>query len=414
MNTGTARVTAFRNSVKAMVPVMIGFLIVTTGNTKPSASTIRGDLSDECVELRGMANAAGDASPFVTACLSRLADRATLRLPPGTYHLRTPLAVSRPVTIETTAPSPIQACRRADSTGCAVFVLEEMPRQYVSGVMPIEIMAPDVTFRSIAVIGSDMRSAEWQRQVCLNDSTRPLGGGVRVRGTGFRLQNALIRNVSCYTALEIVTSAERPSVFDSTIGPNGSHDVNQMWADGITIHDANGAHIERNYFRDNTDVQLVFGGCRHCVVKGNTFRHSAAFEHASFAELMLHAWPNTSGDFTASITSLNNIDCNKARRCGFGIMIGGEPWYPSRASGGTVSKNRITNTLLALNVDRLTGPMTITDNVISRSGGIANSDCGRISWPAANISPSSLSVVHSDIKGFASISTSKCILLRQP
>jgi hypothetical protein len=187
-----------------------------------------------------------------------------------------------------------------------------------------------------------------------------------------------------------------------------------MWADGVTIHDTSGAHVEGNHFRDNTDVQLVFGGCRGCTVKGNIFRHSAAFAHASFAELMLHSWPNTSGDFTGSITSQNNIDCNKARRCGYGIMIGGEPWYPARTFGGAVSNNRIANALLAMNVDQLTGPMTIIGNVITRSGGDANSDCGRKIWPAANISPSSLKLVQTDINDFASMSTAKCILLRKP
>lgn len=394
--------------------LFISLLIATVGFLQPTAGVTNASLPNECVKLNEVANAQEDASPSIMACISRLADHATLRLLPGEYHIRTPLIVSRPITIETAVSFPARSCRIADSNGCAVFILEEIPKQPLPAMMPIEIHAPDVTLRAIAVTGSNTRSAAWKRRVCLDNNTRPLGGGIRVRGSGFRLQNALIRNVNCYSALEIVGSAKHPSVFDNTIGPNGSHDIHLMWADGLTIHDASGALVERNFFLDNTDVQLALGGCRECIIKENIFRHSGVFVHASFAELLVHAWPNTSGNFTGSILSRNDIDCSKAKRCGFGIMIGGEPWYPSQTFGGTVSDNRIANALLALNVDLLTGPMKITNNRVSRSGGIANSDCGRKIWPAANISPSSLKFAQTDLKDFASVSTSKCIILRQP
>jgi hypothetical protein len=392
----------------------ISLMISTAGSAQPSAGSTEKSLPSECLKLRELAHTQGDASPIITACISSLPDHATLRLSPGQYHLRTPLMISRPITIETAALNPARACRNGDSNGCAVLILEEMLSPRVASTMPIEIEASDVTLRAIAVTGNNTRNADWERQVCLANNTRPLGGGIRVRGSGFRLQDALIRNVRCHSALEIVASAGSPNIFDSTIGPNGTHDVHLLWADGVTIHDTHDARVEGNLFLDNTDVQLIFGGCRDCIVSGNIFRHSAAFAQASFAELMIHAWPNTSGNFTGSTISQNDIDCGKAKRCGYGIMIGGEPWYSSKTFGGTVSNNHIDNASLALNVDLLTGPMTITNNRISRSGGIANSDCGRKTWPAVNISPPSLKLVRTDIRDFASMSTAKCIVLRQP
>lgn len=404
---------AFSVTLSVIVLMLINLTIPVTSHAQPTANSIK-SIPSECIKLRGLANTQNDASPSVAACISRLPDYATLHLQPGEYHLRTPLIVSRPIAIETKAQKLTGACRKGDSAGCAVFVLDTMSKQFAHGVMPIEITAPDVTLRTIAVIGSNARSLDWQKQICLNEGTRPLGGGIRVRGSGFRLQGALVRNVSCYSALEIVGSAKNPSILDNTIGPNGTHNVQQMWSDGITIQDTDGARVEGNHFLDNTDVQLIFGGCRNCIIRANTFRHSNAFSHASFAELMLHAWPNTSGDFTGTITSLNDIDCNRAKRCGYGIMIGGEPWYPALTFGGTILNNRVANALLALNVDKLTGPMTITGNVIKRSGGIANSDCGRKTWPAINISPLSLRLIRTDIDDFSSMTTSNCILLRQP
>ncbi len=42
-----------------------------------------------------------------------------------------------------------------------------------------------------------------------------------------------------------------------------------MWADGLTVIDGVDDVIRDNVFRDNTDVQLVLGGCRRCTVTDN-------------------------------------------------------------------------------------------------------------------------------------------------
>lgn len=393
--------------------VIVATLVALQASTASQASA-RAALPGVCQALDGLANKPADASPAIAACLSQLSPGAILSLAPGHYRLGTPLMIGRPVTIETRAPSSPAACRQGNASRCAVLVVGQMAAQPARGIMPVEIVASNVTLRSIAIVGDTRRSADWERQVCLNDGTRSLGGGVRVKGTGFRLQNALIRNFSCYTGMEVVATAARPAIINSTIGPNGTHNLPQMWADGVTIHDSSGARIEGNVFRDNTDVQLIFGGCRDCTIRRNIFRHSASFAHASFAELMLHAWPNSSGNFSGSVTSGNDINCGASRRCGYGIMIGGEPWYPARTSGGMISDNRVAGALVALNVDRLTGAMTLVRNSVSRSGGSADSDCGRKTWPAINIAPRSVDLAKTDLKQFASMDTRKCILLRRP
>lgn len=406
-----ARLVVVLATFSAVLAVLLTLITlqIWTGNQ----ANARGTLVDVCQSLNKLANKPADASPAIAACLSQLPPYATLSIAPGKYHLGTPLKVNRPITIETLAPSPTD-CRQGNANHCAVFIVGQMAMQSSNGVMPVEIVASHVTLRSIAIIGDDGRSADWERKVCLNDRMRPLGGGIRVRGTEFHLENALIRNFSCYTAIEVVATALHPSIINSTIGPNGKHDSPQMWADGVTIHDSNSAKIERNLFLDNTDVQLILGGCRDCIIVDNVFRHSTSFSHASFAELMLHSWPNTSGSFSSSVISGNDINCGPLRRCGYGIMIGGEPWYPARTSGGIVSDNNIASAVVALNVDRLTGTMTLMRNTVSSSGGFANSDCSRRTWPAINIAPRSVGLVRTDVKEFASIDTTKCILLRRP
>ncbi|MFN3795987.1 MAG: right-handed parallel beta-helix repeat-containing protein [Sphingobium yanoikuyae] len=365
-----------------------------------------------CASMDLVRNSGKDATPALTECIGKMAGKGALRLSAGTYQLLTPLVIDRTVTIETASPPSGPACSRDTGANCAVMAIGQMQAQPTAGVMPIEVSAPDVRFRSMAIVGKGDKDAAWQRSICLDPHSRPLGGAVRVRADNFEMANVLLKGTSCYTALEIVKGVKGVALNGNVIGPNGNHKIKDMWSDGVTVHDATNAVIENNIFQDNTDVQLIFGGCVACRIAKNRFIHSGDVVHASFAELMLHAWPDTSGNFAGSVTSGNSIDCGANRRCGYGIMIGGEPWYPSRASGGTVSGNRVNNALMGVNVDKLTGPMDIGDNIVANSGGTAKSDCGTEKWPAINISPDSQKFVLEKIAGFASIKTSRCLLNR--
>jgi hypothetical protein len=139
---------------------------------------------------------------------------------------------------------------------------------------------------------------------------------------------------------------------------------------------------------------LIFGGCRNCLVSRNRFRHSKNPAGGAFAELMLNAWPHTtSGRYDGAVVADNDIDCGPLKNCGFGLMIGGTPWYSkptdSRVAGGTVTRNTIRNAMLGLNVDSLAGPMTITDNQVLSSGGRFEGTCGMRDLPAINVAPES-------------------------
>lgn len=366
-----------------------------------------------CAAMEHVRDSGKDATPVITECLENQGGEGALKLLPGKYQLLTPLVIKRSVTITTANVASEEICSKDTGEHCAVLAIGPIPPQSTIGVMPIEVAAKNVRFHSIAIIGPGNQDIAWQRRICLDQHARPLGGGVRVKADGFEMTNVLLKNASCYTAMEVIKGVGHTKFIGNTIGPNGNHKENQMWSDGITIHDGTGIVIESNIFRDNTDVQLVLGGCLNCNIHNNKFIHSNDFLRSSFAELMLHAWPGTSGNFSSSITSGNSIDCGQYRRCGYGLMIGGEPWYPSKAFGGTVRGNRIKNALLGLNVDKLTGTMDIKDNIILSSGGIANSDCGEKSWPAVNISPESQKFLVKKMPEYRSINTEKCLLNRR-
>jgi len=279
--------------------------------------------------------------------------------------------------------------------------------------MAIEVVADRVMLDRLTIRGVGLSGR--LRGACAKPEQRPIGGGLRVVGVaGFMMRRSVLRDFTCYTALEVTPGARDLRIEKNLFGPNGDHRPGKMWTDGLTIHDAVGAIVLDNRFVDNTDVQLVLGGCRNCRVERNRLRHSGAFANAAFAELMLHAWPNTSGNFTGTMVADNHIDCGSQRRCGYGIMIGSAPWYPGPAGGGIVTRNVVRNALMAINIDALTAPMEIRGNKVRASGGRHRSDCGVRDWPAVNVSPGSAKLLRGDPSDVTegTVDTRGCLLAR--
>ena len=96
-------------------------------------------------------------------------------------------------------------------------------------------------------------------------------------------------------------------------------------------------------------------------------------------------------------------------------MIGSAPWYAGRTAGGTVSGNSVSNALVGINIDALTGPMAVRGNKVRTSGGRHRSDCGVRDWPAVNVAPGSLRLVRGDPSDVAegSVTTRGCLLARE-
>ena len=370
---------------------------------------------DACARLEQASGAPADAAPLLHACLSTLQPGASLALVPGVYTLRTTLVIDRPVTLTTrglAADAP--GCRADGDPRCAMLAIGQIDGAATDGAMPVEITAPNVTLSHLVIRGAKGIKPARDKRLCADPRTRPLGGGIRVRAAGFMLARSVVRDMACYTAIEMLPGVDRPVVRENIIGPNGDHRPGERWADGVTIHDATNAIFAENSFFDNTDVQLIFGGCRDCTVTGNVFRHGGSFAGSSFAELMIHSWPHTSGAYDGSVFSNNDVDCGAAIRCGFGILVGANPWYPGKASGGTVKDNRVKRAMIGLNVDGLTGPVTFGANAVSGSGGRFGSGCGTRTWPAVNIAPASRGFVRGAMPMAGSLDTRTCLLNRKP
>lgn len=346
-----------------------------------------------CPALNALANQAADAGPALQKCLDQTPAGATLAVAPGSYQLATPIRVSHPLTLQTVGPLSGKPCwQAADDKRCAHFVVSMQAKALGPAwqhQMPVEITGDKVTFAHLILSGVRGRDPANDRALCQSPKLKSMGGGLRVSGDHFALLGSALTTFTCYTAMEVISKGA-VVVKDDFVAANGNHLVHDMWSDGVTIHDAVGATVEDNIFVDNTDVQLIFGGCRNCLVSHNRFRHSKNPAGGSFAELMLQAWPHsTSGRYDGTVVSYNDIDCGPLKLCGFGLMIGGAPWYSVPTAGGTVTHNTIRNAMLGLNVDNLTGPMTITDNQVVNSGGRFESTCGTRNAPAVNVAPPS-------------------------
>lgn len=371
---------------------LLGLLGVQPAYAEPDSS------ADTCANLPSFVGGARDVGLALQACIDETPAHGIVELAPGPYLIETPVHLRRPLTIKTRGISFADARCFGNERRCALLHLAISPSAISSAVMPFNVESDSVRLDHLVFQGTRSSDPNMSSKRCASDKERAMAGGVRINGNSIVISRSVFRDMACYTALEYGTGIDA-TIKENAFVENGIHNIEFRWADGLTIHNAVNFRVSDNLFRDNTDVQLIFGSCIFCTIVNNRFEHSQRVEGGSFAELMLQAWPNaTSGNFTDTRVELNTIDCGPRRRCGFGIMIGSAPWYSAPAFGGRVTENRVRGAMLALNVDSLTGPMVIERNELEAVSGTYPSMCGpsHIDGVAQNISPVS--------RAFASVS----------
>ncbi len=363
---------------------MIAIIAPFSGNRSIAAS------QDVCTALRPLAPGRDDAAPALQHCLDVARPGGVVNLPAGHYLLLSPVTIRHAVSLSTAGLSSASApCGLADPR-CATLMPTMSANGLAKAPLPIDIQADDVTLDHLIFVGTRIRAPQAAHALCLSQHARSLAGGLRFSGQRIRVTHSVFRDFACYSAFEFGSGSGM--IAGNLFADNGTHNVDMMWSDGLTVHDGNALEVRDNSFLDNTDVQMIFGGCTACTVTGNRFRHSAAERGGSFAELMIHAWPGgaTSGRYDGTTFLNNDIDCGAAHRCGFGIMIGASPWYQAPTSGGKVVGNRVRNAMLGMNIDGLTGPMEIGANQIVAASGRYPASCGiRQITQGTNVAPTS-------------------------
>jgi parallel beta-helix repeat protein len=169
----------------------------------------------------------------------------------------------------------------------------------------------------------------------LQDVGQDYVGNPSAWSTGFLVDDLLISNTECATALSLC--AADSTIRDTTIDIAGDHvhvggceqtDPDELigdWADGITF-EGPGHTITGNTILDASDVGIVFFGGRDTVISNNTIQARTG-NHGMFAAIAIHPWGW--GDVSGMEITGNVITNTASIICGgihVGINIGTHMW----------------------------------------------------------------------------------------
>ncbi|MCM2277505.1 MAG: DUF4214 domain-containing protein [Oligoflexia bacterium] len=342
-----------------------------------------------CESLRSLSSGAQDASAPLQQCIDSASDGAVIALPPGRYRIAHGITLSKRVLLASEGLDP--AAPRCEANGdarCAeLFAAAAL---YSMGGL-IRMTAPGAGIDHVIINGNRTERQGSAAQKACQDAKTGYGYNMQLACADCSFTNSVSKLALCGTGMEVAGFQPRIRIERSTFAFNGRHDARMLWADGLTVHDSADANISDNEFRDNTDVDFIFGGCQNCRIQRNAIFHSDDFASASFVALHLQSWPGgTSGNFTGSDISQNTVDCGPKRRCGFGLFVGGDPWYASTVYGGSVHDNQVVNAQQGVVVDKTTGSVEFYDNFSRNAGGGTKASCGFRSTSDYSISPESV------------------------
>lgn len=327
------------------------------------------------------------SSEALQRCVDATPSGGILAIPAGTYRITTELRFTHPLTLTTAGAVGLPGCMDTNGPECAVLRADEaldVPRGFVR----FEATS-DVTLDHVVLDGN--RGARLGSAAASACAAGTNGSGFNA-GTSGCLRCSFLFGGSaralCGTGWE--WHGDEATVQGSEFRGNGEHHVQSMWADGLTLLQSNRAVVTGNRFRDNSDVDLIFGGGVDAIVSGNVIDHR---RQPSFAGLMLDNFNGvTSGDFSGTVVSGNVVQCG-AELCDYAIELGPHPWYPSpNLVGGAVQSNVALGGKFNINAEgagTALSPMLVTGNTIGPAPSSARLLCGERPTTAFNVSPDS-------------------------
>ena len=371
-----------------------------------------------------------DATMDLRTCIERTREGGTLRLQPGTYRVMGQLRIVQPITL-CTADSPDESggcldspcdlsdpgsnCARLRADRAVVATSGFLVAQNTSDVRIDHLILDgnrgervyDAPGRLSATASRCKDDAE---TAGLIDPDPQAGMNASFLGCqNCRFLGSASIGAVCGSGLQWV--GRDAVIAESAFLDNGQNSQqssdNFLWADGLTLLDSEGARVEANLFRDNTDVALIVGNAPGASILGNRIVQES---QTAFAGLMLDNFGGTQcGDFRGAVVRNNTISCDSSPRrlCFFGIQLGPHPWYLSSAlaprcgspaseganlKGGTISGNSVEGAAQGINVDGAGSPsfsLRIYDN--TASGAAASFDfpaCGARATSSHNATPS--------------------------
>jgi hypothetical protein len=306
-----------------------------------------------CPESSAFRDVPTDATAVLQACIDRTPDAMMLALEPGRYSLAGQLLMERSIGLGTAGRVGTSPCTAEASHGCAeFFALPALDTRF--GMI---LATTAVTIDHIVLHGNRQgRSGTHAHQMCSTLTDNAYGFNGTLQCSGCSMVDSVSMFALCGTGLLVTAPGVGVTLARNTFAYNGVHTTQNLWADGLTVHDSDGGIYENNTFVDNTDIDLIFGGCRGCKIRNNVVLHTADPAGGAFAAIMIQKWPSTSGCYEAVEITGNSVDCGPLRACGSGLYIGSESWYPETPYGtltegqtsGEITGNTVVNAMNAL------------------------------------------------------------------
>jgi hypothetical protein len=283
-----------------------------------------------CPELAPLRDTSTDASSILQMCIDRTPDGMTLVLDPGRYSLAAQLHLDREIGLSTTGRIGTASCSTEPTHGCAeLFALPAFDTR-----LGMFLATGAVTIDHIVLHGNRQgRSGTHAHQMCSALTDNAYGYNATLQCSNCRMTHSVSMYALCGTGLQVIAPAVNVTISHNTFAFNGLHTTKNMWSDGLTVHDSEKGVYEHNTFIDNTDIDLIFGGCKKCKIRYNQVHHTSDPAGGAFAAIMIQKWPTTSGCYEDVDISGNAVDCGPLRACGSAFYIGSESWYPETPYG---------------------------------------------------------------------------------
>lgn len=382
--------------MKASAPALVFVALATTLAALPAvADTI-------CPGVQATLDGNSDVSAALQQCISQTPNGGILEIPSGWYLIGNQVTISRRITLRTRGKAGSNQTCNILANDCAwLFPTNNF---YAQGGFLRVANTRNVTIDHIILTGAkNSRKYSSAANKC-RQGQNSYGFNMQVINClNCRFRYSVSRSALCGTGLE--WTGDNATITRNNISDNGYEwpaDTN-LWADGLTVLDSDGARITHNTIANNTDVGLILGGARNAYVARNTILQQYT---QAFAGFMLHSFNNTtSGDFRGALVTQNTIECGYL--CHFGMNLGPKAWEPySRSTlGGTVTGNTIRKASMGINVDgagTLSAKLVLYSNPVLDHPGLGRFTCGLRGTSPLNIHASDS---HVDRQGDSSPAT---------
>ncbi len=287
-----------------------------------------------CTSLAQWSDTNVDVSEALQRCIDGTPVNATLELPAGRYIVNHQIHVDHRIGISSVGKNLDDPICVAGQGDCAELVASPALNE-PWGILNVSALK---SLDHIVLDGNKQgRAGTPSYDNCVSDQNNRYGVNAGLDCDDCQVTGNVFTNALCGTGLEVHQGHAGIVITNNLFSDNGVHTHHSLWADGLTIHDSADSEISGNVFIDNTDIDMILGGCQNYAIQDNRVTHTSSPTGGAFVAMMLYKWPSTSGDYSGTDVSGNIIDCGPTRNCGTGLYIATEGWYPGAPFGQTLA-----------------------------------------------------------------------------